>query len=83
MGVEGAPLPGRCTWTHGITLRLECWDDGGRAADLPSAWRTVELASRRHNHLLLPKRCFHFNTFLGCVNIQMPQPAAPIGNSPD
>src|ERR1019366_3292517 len=52
MRIEIAPRLGRYIWNHGITLRLECRVNWDLAGDLPSAWKTVGLASRRHSQLL-------------------------------
>ena len=59
MGIEIAPLFGRCTWPCGITLCLECWADCGLAGVLPCDWRTVGSASWRHMHLPGERRLFY------------------------
>ena len=68
MRIEVAPVLGCCFWTDGLALCLQCREDRRFAADFPSAWRTVELANRRHKHLLLPKQrhfCGYFSAFRG------------------
>jgi hypothetical protein len=76
MGIEIAPFLGLRTWIYGLTLCLECRGLVGLAGDLPFAWRTTRLASRRHRHLPQPKqRRVHFIAFLDSVNSRKILPA--------
>jgi hypothetical protein len=64
MGIEIAPLLGRYAWTCGTRRCLEYRVDCGSVGGLRSAWRTLELASRRHRKCLPTPLLIYSTTFL-------------------